>query len=237
MTRVLAVDDQADILRIISLGLESQGFEVVLATRAEQALEIVARDPALDAAILDINLSEGSEENGSIPDGLALLSRIREASALPVIMLSSTDLESVKVLALNLGADDYMTKPFGPMEVGARIRAILRRRAPKATENEVKLGSLVIDLERREVQRNQARVSLTATEFELLAVLAQARTRVLSRRQLVDEVWGPSHFGDERVVDVHIRHLREKIELVPSKPEVILTVRGVGYKIGQISDH
>ncbi len=232
IARVLAVDDDPDVLRVLSLGLEAEGVEVICAHSADEALEVLDRDHGLDAAILDIDLSEGTEDKQPAQDGLALLKRIRASSRIPVIMLSSTDLESVKVLALDLGADDYMTKPFGPLEVGARLRAIVRRRGADSNRTKVIVDSLTVDLERREVHRDDSEIDLTYTEFELLAALARARGRVLSRNQIMNEVWGASHFGDERVVDVHVRHLRKKIEANPSRPDVIQTVRGAGYRIG-----
>ena len=152
---------------------------------------------------------------------------------MPVIMLSATRAESVKILALNWGADDYVTKPFSPQELTARVKAILRRgKASEPESDVVRLGPLAIDSNRHEVSRDGALVDLTHREFRVLQALTQANGRVLSRGQILDAAWGVGHYSEERTVDVHVRHLREKLEANPSKPEIILTVRGVGYRCG-----
>ena len=168
-------------------------------------------------------------------------------------MLSATSADTVKILALELGADDYVTKPFSVGELSARLRAVLRRRGYEgsrdggsgevgsrngssrngnAVDGGLRFDRLVVDPETHEVRRDGRRVALTLTEFRILEALARARGRVLSRRQLLEAAHGPDHYGDERAVDVHIRHLRQKLEDVPGRPEILLTVRGVGYRFG-----
>ena len=185
------------------------------------------------AMVLDISLGGGTSAPDLPDDGLGLLEWVRDLVDIPIIMLSATQAEIVKIMALNMGADDYVTKPFSTHELAARLKAVLRRGASaQAEQGPLQLGPLRIDTNRPEVYRDGELVDLTLREFRVLETLAQASGRVLSRTQIMDSAWGPGHYSVERTIDVHVRHLREKLEADPSRPEIILTVRGVGYRFG-----
>ena len=222
--RVLVVDDEARIRGIVRRYLESDGFDVAEAKDGDGALSRV-RDWHPDLVVLDV-MMPGT-------DGLEVLRQLRTGSDVPVILLTARSEELDKLIGLSVGADDYVTKPFSPRELVARIKAVLRRgRGASAGDNVEKLvfGTLEIDVVGREVQRDGAPVELSALEFDLLVALAQAPGRALTRRQLLERVWGWDFYGDERVVDVHIRSIRRALGDNADAPELIGTVRGVGYK-------
>jgi two-component system alkaline phosphatase synthesis response regulator PhoP len=226
-SKVLIVDDEEAIVKLVSFNLEKEGFETLAAYDGREALDIIRREP-LDLVVLDVMLPE--------MDGLSLCRQLRlDGIQVPILMLTAKDGEIDKVLGLEIGADDYLTKPFSPRELVARVRALLRRTKEAKDEPEelLKLGSLEIFPLRYEVRRDGRELDLTSREFELLLLFCQNKGIVMSREQILEKVWGYDFYGDARVVDVHIRHLREKIEIDPSNPRYIKTVRGVGYKLQQ----
>ena len=230
---ILVVDDDPSVLNQVKCDLAGQCFAVRTAASVLEAMHRLNHRPSPEAMILDISLGRDYSAPGLPEDGLGLLKWVRQELDLPVIMLSATRAESVKILALNWGADDYVTKPFSPQELTARVKAVLRRgRASEPDSDRLHLGPLTIDCHRHEVSRDGALVDLTHREFRVLQALTQANGRVLSRSQILDAAWGVGHYSEERTVDVHVRHLREKLEANPGKPEIILTVRGVGYRCG-----
>ncbi len=222
--KILVVDDERPIAEIIKYNLEKEGFEVIMAFDGQEALDLLAGEEP-DLIILDIMLPK--------KDGFTVCREIRSSRQVPIIMLSARETEIDKVLGLELGADDYVTKPFSAREITARVKAILRRSkaAPPEEEESKQLccGSLVVDLNRMEVSRAGKPIDLTYREFELLTFMMRRPGYVLSRQQLLDEVWGYDYILDERTVDVTVRRLREKIELNAAEPEYIYTKRGVGY--------
>ena len=225
--KILVVDDEQPIVTLLSYNLEKAGFQVVAAYDGEEALEKVAfEQPAL--IILDLMLPK--------LDGVEVCKRLRQQQIMtPILMLTARDDEFDKALGLELGADDYMTKPFSPREVVARVKAILRRTdlaQPAAEPSErLVIGELEIFPERYEATVGDKPLELTPKEFELLLHLARHKGRVLTRDQLLSAVWNYDFAGDTRIVDVHISHLREKIEEDTKKPVYIKTVRGLGYKL------
>ena len=227
---ILVVEDEAAVARGLQYALSQEGWTVDLARSAEEALEMV-REHAPDLAILDVRLPGMS--------GFDLCRELRRSMTMPILMLTARTEEIDKVLGLELGADDYVTKPFKVRELTSRVRALLRRAygALAATDTrmtQLHAGPMRIDLERRRVYKGEKRIDLTATEFELLAFLARHPGVVYTRDALLRQVWDYDNFvGDEKTVNVHIRHLREKIEEKPDEPTHILTVRGVGYKFAQ----
>jgi DNA-binding response OmpR family regulator len=224
---ILLVDDEDSIQKLLAYPLEREGFRVLQARDGEEALERFASE-RVDLVVLDLMLPK--------LDGLEVCKRLRAISEVPIIMLTARDDELDKVLGLELGADDYITKPFSIREFRSRVRALLRRAsAPRrvATDGEsISAGGLRIDLPRRTVEVRGRPVQLTYVEFELLRTLAGQPGRVYSRRMLLEALWGAADFREPRTIDVHVRHLREKLERDPAEPEYILTVRGVGYRFG-----
>lgn len=223
MKKVLVVDDEKLIVKGIRFSLEQEGFQVDCAYDGEEAL-CLAKKNSYDMILLDVMLPKY--------DGFEVCRRIRESSDVPVIMLTAKGEDMDKILGLEYGADDYMTKPFNILEVKARIRAILRRTEKKETENKASVlvkGDLTIDCESRRVEIAGREVNLTAKEFDLLELLASNPAKVYSRENLLNIVWGYEYPGDARTVDVHIRRLREKIETSPSEPKYVHTKWGVGY--------
>lgn len=223
--KILVVEDEKPIADILKYNLEKEGYGVVLAYDGEEALD-KAYQESPHLIILDIMLPR--------MDGFTVCKKLREHLTVPVIMLTAKEEEVDKVLGLELGADDYITKPFSIRELIARIKANLRRTKVFNSSDEgapkvLKFGDLVIDLSKYEVRRGNETVNLTNREFELLKYLACKRGQVFSRETLLEDVWGYEYYGDSRTVDVTIRRLREKIERDPSNPELILTKRGVGY--------
>jgi DNA-binding response OmpR family regulator len=221
--RVLLVDDEDRIRGIVRGYLESDSFEVAEASNGDAALA-VAREWTPDLVVLDV-MMPGT-------DGIEVLRKLRARSEVPVILLTARSEEVDKLVGLSVGADDYVTKPFSPRELVARIKAVLRRGGapPAETGDRLVFDGLVVDADRREVERSGSAVALSALEFDLLVALARAPGRVLTRRQLLEKVWGFDFFGDERVVDVHIRSIRKELGDSADDPELIGTVRGVGYK-------
>jgi DNA-binding response OmpR family regulator len=223
--RILLVDDEDSVQKLLSYPLRREGYEVVSALDGREALDRM-RDGDFDLVVLDVMLPK--------VDGFDVCRQIRAASAVPIIMLSARAEEIDKVVGLELGADDYITKPFSLREFRSRVKAVLRRaeliRADEPREEPIELGELRIDFERRQVEARGEPVRLTYVEFEMVAALARNPGRVFSRAQLLERVWGDSSYRDPRTIDVHIRHLREKLEREPKHPELILTVRGVGYR-------
>ena len=225
---VLVVDDEQNIVNIIAFNLKKEGYEVLTAGDGEEAVEIVEKHQP-DLILLDIMMPK--------MDGYEACRKIREKYNIPIIMLTARAEELDKVLGLEMGADDYVTKPFGTRELIARVKANLRRSVVKnepAVEkgNALKFGKLEIDLDKFEARKDGKVLELTYREFELLKFLAQNLRQVFSRETLLEKVWGYEYYGDVRTVDVTVRRLREKIEDNPGKPEYIITKRGVGYSFG-----
>lgn len=226
MKKILVVDDEKPISDIISFNLENEGYAIEKAYDGEQALEIFEKSQP-DLVILDLMLPK--------MDGLEVCREIRKQSAVPVIMLTAKDSEIDKVLGLELGADDYVTKPFSNRELIARVKANLRRNLVKEPEpqevnkNEIVVGDLVIHQDAYIISKHGEEIELTHREFELLHYLARHIGQVMTREHLLETVWDYDYFGDVRTVDVTIRRLREKIEDIPSHPTYIVTRRGVGY--------
>jgi DNA-binding response OmpR family regulator len=221
---ILLVDDEDAIQKLLSFPLQRDGYRVVEARDGEAALARFA-DEKVDLVVLDLALPK--------LDGLEVCRRLRAQSAVPIIMLTARDEEIDKVIGLEIGADDYITKPFSIREFRSRVRALLRRASASLVAGageEIVAGPLKLDRSRRRVEVNGRSPELTYVEFELLRVLAEQPGRVFSRRVLLEAVWGGSEYRDPRTIDVHVRHLREKLESDPSKPELLLTVRGVGYR-------
>ena len=223
---ILLVDDEASVRKVLTFPLERDGYTVVQAADGEEALARFGDQP-VDLVVLDIMLPK--------LDGLEVCKRLRAHSTVPIIMLTARDDELDKVLGLELGADDYITKPFSIREFRSRVKALLRRaRTPwhedADAEEQIVAGGLLIDVPRRTVEVRGERAQLTYVEFELLRTLMSHPGRVYSRRMLLEALWGTADFRDPRTIDVHVRHLREKIEPDSHRPETILTVRGVGYR-------
>src|SRR6266516_714301 len=222
---ILLVDDEDSVRKVLAFPLEKDGFTVVQAADGEEALRQFGAQP-VDLVVLDIMLPR--------LDGLEVCKRLRATSNVPIIMLTARDDELDKVLGLELGADDYITKPFSIREFRSRVRALLRRaatpRADERADEAIQNNGLRIDLAKREVEVHGRPVQLTYVEFELLRTLASHPGRVYTREQLLQALWGGSDYREPRTIDVHVRHLREKLESDPRDPEFILTVRGVGYR-------
>jgi len=226
---ILLVDDEDAVRRVLTFPLERDGYKVVQAADGEEALERFG-DQAVDLVVLDIMLPR--------LDGLEVCKQLRARSSVPIIMLTARDDELDKVLGLELGADDYITKPFSIREFRSRVRALLRRaQAPRRDERSgdeeeqlLERNGLVVDVPRRTVQVRGEPVQLTYVEFELLRTLIAHPGRVYRRRMLLEALWGSADFRDPRTIDVHVRHLREKLEPDSRNPEYILTVRSVGYR-------
>ncbi|QZY57156.1 response regulator [Crassaminicella profunda] len=225
--KVLVVDDEQHIIELIQFNLESNGYDVITSENGEDAIA-VAEEEMPDVIILDLMLPG--------IDGFEACKKIRnneKTRKIPIIMLTAKGEEMDKVLGLELGADDYLTKPFSVRELIARIKAVLRRfeEVPKEVIKTIKVNDIVMDIEKHEVMKSGEKIELTLKEFELLQILARNRGKVLSRNFLLDEVWGYDYFGETRTVDVHIRHLRKKIEDNDRYPVYIETIRGIGYKM------
>jgi len=223
--RVLVVEDEPGLAESVRYALDIEGFDVLVADSGVSGLES-ARVNQPDLVLLDLMLPGMS--------GLDVCRQIRLSSDVPIIMLTAKDAESDKVAGLELGADDYMTKPFSMRELVARIRAQLRRAAKSgvlAESNEVlRGGPIELDIDAHQARLDGEPVDLRPKEFELLESLMRRRNRLAARHTLIDEVWGPSYFGDTKTLDVHIKRLRQKLERDPSHPVLIVTVRGLGYK-------
>jgi DNA-binding response OmpR family regulator len=225
LSTILLVDDEESVQRLLAYPLERDGFRVIPAHDGEEALTRFAAEP-VDLVVLDIMLPK--------LDGLEVCKRLRAQSTVPIIMLTARDDEFDKVLGLELGADDYITKPFSIREFRSRVRALLRRatvqRPETREEDAIEADGLRIDPAKRSVTVRGEPVELTYVEFELLRTLASTPGRVFSRQGLLESIWGDSAYREPRTIDVHIRHLREKLEREPRQPEYVLTVRGAGYR-------
>lgn len=222
--KILIVDDEKSIRNLVRSYLEAEGFEVLEAENGTEAIRLM-RVSTPDLVVLDVGMP--------VLDGIEALREIRTFSDVYVVMLTARSEEVDKLIGLSVGADDYLTKPFSPRELIARIKAVLRRQRGTPTSldaDRLAFTDLTIDLGRREVRVADALADLTTLEFDLLAALAAQPGRVFSRRQLIEAIWGWDYFGDERVVDVHIRKLRRALSDDAGEPTIIGTVRGVGYK-------
>ena len=220
--RVLVVDDEPQIVRGLRVVLRNAGFEVDSAGTKEEALDALSHRPP-DAVLLDLVLPDGS--------GVDVCRQVREWSHVPIVVVSAVGDEREKVRALDAGADDYVTKPFGSQELAARLRAVLRRVSDTASEPAIEIGELMIDLADRRVRRGEENIHLTPIEFDLLRVLAQNRGRLVTHRQLLQEVWGPAYGDETHYLRVHIAHIRRKIERDPARPRYVITEPGVGYRL------
>jgi len=223
MTKILAVEDEASFSDALAYLLGREGFEVIVAESGTAAIDLFDRQGA-DLILLDLMLPGLS--------GTEVCRQIRSRSNVPIIMLTAKDSEVDKVVGLELGADDYVTKPYSSRELVARIRAVLRRRGEDevASDGVLSAGPVRLDNERHIVTINNETVQFPLKEFELLEFLMRNSGRVLTRTQLIDRVWGSDYFGDTKTLDVHIKRLRAKIEQDPANPVYIQTVRGLGYK-------
>lgn len=220
---ILVVDDEESMLKIIRYALEDEGFRVETAGDAETASKVLPEFRP-DLIVLDVMLPGQS--------GLDFMKALRSTSNVPVLMLSAKSEEIDKILGLELGADDYVTKPFSPRELVSRVRAHLRRAdAPAANAKGYTVGELRVDPASHQVFVKGASVHLTSTEFQILSLLARSPGKVFSRASILDMLWGGGFVGDDRAVDVHVHNIREKIEPVPAEPEYVLTVRGIGYRL------
>ncbi len=226
--RILLVDDEQSIQELLSFSLRQDGYEVVQATDGREGLERF-RESGFDLVVLDVMMPR--------MDGFELCQRIRARSSVPIIMLTAKAEEIDKIVGLEIGADDYMTKPFSVREFRSRVKALLRRSSLVRDDDDagddeqpIVSGELKIEPPKRRVTLGSRQVELTFVEFEILLAMATSPGRVWARDQLLSQVWGNSDYRDPRTVDVHIRHLREKLESDSSDPQYILTVRGVGYR-------
>jgi two-component system, OmpR family, alkaline phosphatase synthesis response regulator PhoP len=225
MTTVLVVEDEPKIAQLVRDYLEHAGFKATLARDGRTAVAAVARDRP-DLVVLDLRLPD--------MDGLDVTRLLRKESAVPIIMLTARDEESDKLVGLELGADDYVTKPFSPKELVARVRTVLRRsEAARATGDLLRTGDLVVDLARMRVTVDGRASELTATELQLLAAMVRAPGRVFTRSQLLDAIHGVAFEAYERAIDAHVKNIRRKIEDDPRRPRYVLTVYGVGYKAAE----
>lgn len=227
MALVYVTDDEPNICKLVAFGLKDEGFETATFTDGNSLLEAIQKRKP-DAIILDWMMPS--------PDGLTICRSLRseeDTKYIPILLLTARGAEVDKVLGLEMGADDYIVKPFGVKEVCARVRAVLRRTenqvAPQQ-EEKIKGGDITVDIVSHTVTKGDKSIELTAKEFDLLVMLMRNSGRVLTRDTLLDRVWGVEYFGDTRTVDVHVRYLRQKIEDNPDTPQLLQTVRGVGYK-------
>ena len=227
MPNILIVEDDPAVRDIVQIALEREGMSVEAVGDGEAALKRFRSAGAFDLVVLDIMLPG--------IDGISLCQELRKSSDVPVVMLTARDGERSVVLGLEVGADDYVTKPISPLEVVSRVRAHLRRRRMNAPEQRLAFPGLVIDLLRRQVWVGENRVDLTAAEFEVLSSLAAHPGWVYSRQQIMEQLWDGEFYGELRTADVHVRNIRRKIETDPRKPRYILTVRGMGYKFAEMA--
>ena len=224
MTKILVVEDEASFSEALAYVLGKEGFEVIVADTGDGAIAAFDKSGA-DLVLLDLMLPGLS--------GTEVCKQLRSRSDVPIIMLTAKDTEVDKVVGLELGADDYVVKPYSKAELVARIKAVLRRNNADAFVNQggsISAGPVVIDVERHQVSINGENIALPLKEFELLEFLVRNSGRVLTRTQLIDRVWGSDYFGDTKTLDVHVKRLRAKIEKDPANPVYIQTIRGLGYK-------
>jgi two-component system response regulator RegX3 len=223
MTKILVVEDEAGMRDPLVYLLRSEGYEVIEAEDGEMAVSVFQKEGA-DLVLLDLMIPK--------LNGKDVCKALRTTSDVPIIMLTAKDTEIDKVIGLEIGADDYVTKPYSKNELLARMKAVLRRNgAPRQAENGIlEAGPIRMDIERHIVFFNGEKINMPLKEFELLELLLENRNRVLTRGQIIDRVWGANYFGDTKTLDVHVKRLRSKIEDDPSRPAHLLTVRGLGYK-------
>lgn len=223
---ILICDDESALREALRDSFERDGHRVLAVADGRTAIDRASTEP-FDVLLLDVGLGPGS------PDGYEVCQELRRRrNVLAIIMLTARDSEADAVLGLEAGADDYIVKPFRPAELRSRIRAVLRRAGSNALGGEVlRVGPVVLDRAQREVRRGGVPVQLTFSEYELLATLMQDPGRLFNRQELLRGIWGDGSYRDPRAIDVHVRHLREKLEEVPSEPQLILTVRGAGYRL------
>jgi two-component system KDP operon response regulator KdpE len=221
VTRLLLVEDDAALVRTLTLNLTARGFEVESTDHGATAIDR-ARSTSPDVVVVDLGLPD--------IDGVEVVRAVRAWSTVPILVLSARDAQDVKVAALDAGADDYVTKPFGMDELLARLRAALRRAEPAPPSAVIRVGTLAIDLEARRVERAGAMVHLTPTEWNLLEVLVRSPGRLVTQRTLLQEVWGPQYADETNYLRVYVAQLRRKLEEQPSRPRHILTDPGVGYR-------
>ena len=224
--RILVVDDDANTSRLVKLYLQKDGYGVMVAADGREALE-VARDKRPDLIVLDLMLPH--------IDGLQVCKQLRQESDVPIIMLTARTTDTDKLTGLDIGADDYVTKPFSPGELVARVRAVLRRLPGERGPDELRRGDLLLDFRKREAFRSGNPLALTRAEFRLLGVLAMQPGRVFSRDQLIEKALGEDFDGYERTIDAHIRNLRRKVEPDPAHPQYVKTVYGAGYVFAEVS--
>src|SRR3954447_21498170 len=222
---ILVVDDESDLREMLTRSFSREGHRVMAVADGRAAIDRASTDH-FDIVLLDVALGAG-------PDGYEVCRTLRgRRNVVPIIMLTALDSEADAVLGLEAGADDYVTKPFGLAELRSRIRAVLRRADPRTFGNQVLIiGDVTLDRARREVMAKGVPVELTFSEFELLTELMRQAGRLFSRQELLRAIWGDSAYRDPRAIDVHVRHLREKLEEVPESPTLIITVRGAGYRL------
>jgi len=225
MKRILIIEDEVPLAEALKYTLQKEGYEVAIASDGAAGLERFTRDGA-DLLILDLMLPS--------MDGLEVCRRVRQASTVPIIMLTAKDSDVDEILGLEMGADDYVTKPFNMRTLITRVKTVLRRirkEAPAAGEEALRWGDIVMDGGRHEVTVRGEPVELTPTEYRLLEVFLRRPGKALTRQKIMVEVWG-DYYGSTKTLDVHVRHLREKVELDPAHPQYVTTVRGTGYKLG-----
>jgi two-component system KDP operon response regulator KdpE len=225
--RVLVVDDEPQIVRGLKIILRDAGYTVESAETKAQALAVLGSRPP-DALVLDLVLPDGQ--------GVEVCREVRRFSGLPILVLSAVGDEREKVRALDAGADDYVTKPFGTDELLARLRAVMRRSADAGGGSQLRIGELQIDVLDRRVLRSGEQVHLTPIEFDLVSVLAQHHGKLVTHRQLLQEVWGPEYTQETHYLRVHVAHIRAKLELDPSRPQYLITEPGVGYRLRDASE-
>jgi two-component system OmpR family response regulator len=228
-SKILIIEDDRNLLDTLVYNVEKEGYSVMSSMNGEESLDL-ARKEKPDLIILDIMLPG--------LNGLEVCRILRKEMTVPILMLTARNEEVDKIIGLEVGADDYMTKPFSMRELIARIRAMLRRAGmavaqPDSVEKTIKIGTLEVDTERHRVTVSGKELELTPKEYDLLVFLAVNKGFVFTREQLLEKVWGYDYAGDTRTIDVHIRWLRQKIESNPSKPETLITVRGAGYKLAE----
>lgn len=223
--RILVVDDEREIRRLVASYLIDEDFHVEELDNGPATLERLQRQPAIDLVVLDVRMPG--------PDGIDTLRELRRFSDVHVIMLTAAAEETDRLIGLSVGADDYVTKPFSPREVVARVKAVLRRTRTSTTEQlaePLRFDGIVVDIDRHEVLVDDEAVDLSALQFNLLRALAESPGRVFARHQLIDRVWGRDFYGEERIVDVHVGNLRKALGDSANEPRFIETVRGVGYR-------